>query len=266
MALDHKPVAVPRITVAPGHDIHGFALEIDNTPGSLAKVLNALSRLKINVLQLLASPVEIEAPTAPVYMVVDLTNIATPLEEIISELGGVPTVRSLEHIPPTLPGYLVDKFHFPLLIPGGLRVIGASEVFWRSILETGYNKLGAPVMETFLWYLGEGVGRSLADYWARLLKATGQCLITILLGNGKALGWWDGEAQVDWPKSVVITLRGCWEGLYAKKWAAGCHLLRGLFQGFISQTFGRDVKLVEESCISRGDECCQFIYREETTG
>jgi len=42
--------------------------------------------------------------------------------------------------------------------------------------------------------------------------------------------------------------------------------VRGIWQGFISQTFGRDVKLVEERCISRRDECCQFIYREEPTG
>lgn len=37
------------------------------------------------------------------------------------------------------------------------------------------------------------------------------------------------------------------------------HMFRGLLAGFLSKLRGRDVKVVETTCIAMGDPCCEFL-------
>jgi hypothetical protein len=40
-----------------------------------------------------------------------------------------------------------------------------------------------------------------------------------------------------------------------------CNFLRGFLTGYLSELFGRSLTIIEETCVGKGDEHCEFTFR-----
>lgn len=119
--------------------------------------------------------------------------------------------------------------------------------------------MGKDSTKLYLYHTGLAMGANVASLIKEKLNTAGEDTIRVLLARGKAFGWWEGRGEANL-QSNMLTIR-LWqslEGEYTKKWGTGCHLIRGFWDGALTEITGRRVQTVESSCISKNNEYCEF--------
>ncbi len=255
---EDKSLYLARSSHFPDANLHGFAIELENRPGSLLLVVQQISADYLNIAAMEGSGNPKERSWS-LFVAVDFTGMQKSPRELMEKIKKLSTVISVEQIEPIVPGYLVDTAHLPLRLQEGMRFFIMSEVIVQSFFQAGYEMMGKDSTKLSLYHTGLVMGANVASMIREKLNVAGEDAIRVLLARGKAFGWWEGRGEANL-QSNMLTIR-LWqslEGEYTKKWGTGCHLIRGFWDGALTEITGRRVQTVESSCISKNNEYCEF--------
>jgi predicted hydrocarbon binding protein len=253
-------MTIPRLTYFPDSNSHGFSIVVDNTLGSLKRVLDELSKEDCNLIGLEGSSPP-QSDVGKMFLVLELAGEQKSPKDVGNVLRMSKSVRSVKHIEPLTIGLVADSDHFPLgLIPGrGGRCFVIREYFWRALFESGYDRLGAEATKVFLYNFGLSAGKGSVATTREMVHLEAEDMLKIILHEGKALGWWDGKGEANVSRNhLVLRLQGNWEGELTKKWKIGCHFVRGFWDEVVSELLGRRVRMIETACISKGSPYCEL--------
>lgn len=60
-----------------------------------------------------------------------------------------------------------------------------------------------------------------------------------------------------------VIIDDSFEAMARKTNQPSCHFLRGFIAGFLSELLKKTIVVTEEKCAGKGDEHCEFIFREQ---
>ncbi len=249
-----------RLSHFPSANLHGFNIQIDHIPGALLKLVQAIAKEEMNIISVEGS----SPPTSDcisMYIVIDFSGTDKGPKDMLTVIERLPSIRSVQHVQPLSTGFLADTSHFPIRLGlGRARAFIVSDLFWQSFLNTGYDRMGMEPTKLFFFQAGVNLGKASARQVKEVLNlGEGEDIIRVLLHQGKALGWWEGKGEANLALSQLdLKLWHNWEGEYARKWGAGCHAVRGFWEGALSEILQKRVQVAELACISKRSEFCEF--------
>jgi len=107
-------------------------------------------------------------------------------------------------------------------------------------------------------------GEQLYHYTVREFKTTGPQALETLKQTFETTGWGDiKKIELDLNKATgMISVKNSFEAkASSRSKAPACYFLRGLLEGFIRAAAGRPIRVEEEKCVAKGDECCIFTIK-----
>ncbi len=174
----------------------------------------------------------------------DLTESTASPSELTRELSRIPHVKRIE---------LID---IPLT-QGEARLVSFTLAEMHHLLGM-LRELGTGG-EAIMYHMGFRAGAALADKLVSCYETGRQALEYLLLyyeslgrGRFKIREYEEGvKCRVEARELIECV------GVVSDKPTS--HMFRGLLAGFLSKLWGRDVKVVETTCIAMGDPYCEFL-------
>jgi len=234
-----------------------FRVVKKNVVGALAKITALLAELGVDLCSGFLSAYPGEARSVFSF-VADLSGVGVSPAVVAERLRGLDVVLDVRYSEPTIPGFMVDVLHFPLLSLGErsvsftVRVLGA--IFKR--LYEVYGSGGAFI----LYDMGVEAGRAKVEAVRSRYRLDGRDVLELILEERVAKGWClprlvefnmnEARVEVD-----VYELFEC--GAF-RGGAAQSSFFRGYLAGVLRTLFRKDVEVVEDMCVAKGDEYCRF--------
>lgn len=230
----------------------------------MAEVAALISRYGVNMIQLTAANPSIEKTQhVELLFFLDFSDSKIDYKELSVQVGESKMVKEVTVIDPQLPGLVGDTLHFPIAWSGERLII-----FRLSVLEgliQGIRERMGPAGEFFLYSQGQESGKEIFDSYRRMFQLGKRDFPRVLQLLGFFLGWHRLEViRVDEERSEAIVRsyddiecvigRGTANRPYSQ-------LTRGIFSGFFSRYFGKDVTATETRCMSLGEPYCEFTIR-----
>ncbi|MEM4311401.1 MAG: V4R domain-containing protein [Nitrososphaerales archaeon] len=242
----------------PKQKIVQFHIQMKNIIGSLAKITRTLEELKVNLYSgfLTAYP---EEETSHLCFIADLTNDVTP-EKISEELKMLDVVLEVSFYLPQVNGFMVDEYHFPLRILGERGLTFKVETMAKMFNEL-YSTFssGASVI---LYEMGYSAGKYKIQSIQKNYGLKGKEALTIVLAERVTKGWCIPEIiKFDLSKSLAeVKVEELFECLpfKGKEKEARSQFFRGYLAGLFSELLSKEVMIIEEKCLAKGDDNCYF--------
>lgn len=191
------------------------------------------------------------------FILLDITRSKLSLNEIreklrlVSDLGDV----KIQEVP--LKGY---GFHV-LLYPPQIGPFNVT-IFINSFLSTLLNTLKKKwesAGEVTLFRMGEAVGEDIYRVIRSTYKVVGEEFINIMNIIFRLMGWAEKLEVSKYEKeNIVIKVFDCIECKYIKSQYPNSQFFRGVLLGVFKQLFNTDIQVIEDRCMSKGDDHCQF--------
>ena len=255
-------IEVDTAIYAGGKYYTALLLELVNKPGVVARIVDEIAKRRINIVKV----------TTPYLVTGDRGHLLIILEDCDEKCAGelkrvLEGMREIVLAVEAASG--MDIFLFPKL--GELRflnerglVLSAGMV--AEALRTVSRSVGRAEHSGVLRFAGKGVGRYVYQGVYSLMSAPQspeaqlKLSLDFLVDMFKALGLGDAEYDLR-GLEVRFKVRDNFECAAAKE--AGLigpagDFTSGLIEGFLEGVFGRRVEVVEEKCIARGDNHCEF--------
>ncbi|MEM2210972.1 MAG: V4R domain-containing protein [Nitrososphaerales archaeon] len=135
-----------------------------------------------------------------------------------------------------------------------MRVITFTDI--KKAIEERYNPSGAAVI---FYDMGKGCGKRSVKRFMSKYKDKVK-LLNAIAKHKKYEGWGGVEFKIDLKKQIgEVIVSNSFE---AKQYGASsnpvCYFFKGYLSGVLSEVLERDVNLIEEECIAKGDKVCRF--------
>jgi len=62
-----------------------------------------------------------------------------------------------------------------------------------------------------------------------------------------------------------IIVKNSFEAKESEKTQPVCHFFRGYLSGFLTSVFGMEIHMIEETCLAKGDQYCEFEVHPAST-
>lgn len=115
-----------------------------------------------------------------------------------------------------------------------------------------------------LYESSKNCGEQLYHYTVKEFKTTGLQAVETLKQTFKAAGWGDIEKIELEPEQAtgMVSVKNSFEAEEGgRSKTPVCYFLRGLLEGFIRAAAGHPIRVEEEKCVAKGDECCVFTIK-----
>jgi predicted hydrocarbon binding protein/predicted amino acid-binding ACT domain protein len=251
-----QSLVIPRIVKSSGSELVGFALKIANKPGSLARIINVLSEMNVNLLSIEGSAKKDDL-YADSFFVADVSNSKVEAQEIKEKLCCLDNVLLVEIVTSPSREMLFDSFHFPLFTDGSRVVITTLEL-WKGFFDSAIKKFGEDIVKTFLIHSALGSGKKLAE----TIKTSGlkrHETINLLLQHLKSLGWFNFEIIRRTDKSLKFLIYDNWEIEFFR--SPGCAIVRAILTNFVKYKFNGKVSITEIECSVENGYGCIYVAK-----
>jgi predicted hydrocarbon binding protein len=262
------PKDILSIEFNPGRKLAHFVVELSNIPGALEHSAALATKNSVNILSGFH-----HAPSASKLafwsFFADFTDSKINPAEFASELRALPsTVDVRTHVPPN--GFLIDTFDFPLRWGARRAIMMRNESIGSIFARINAIFGDGPAARVVLYEMGEAAGRSIFN---GLVTEIGLDVfkkeLSQVLGLYMASGWGLFEllhADFD-KKTAAIRVKDNFECVYYRGQATTPrgNFVRGHLAGWFSGLFGVRVEVMENYCVAKGDECCNFTIESAGT-
>ncbi len=254
-----------RLAYIPNRRVYALSIVASKRPSIIADVSSVFAKYGVDILYFISSTVYINTDVMSAVVFADFTDSGISPSKLVQELKELNGVMSVEVLEEIVPGLVVDSYHYPLMV-GGFRAIVIPEFTIRGWIHSFRVKHGIAA-EVVLWHEGYVTGFTIFEELRKIMKGVKlDKLITIFLKLAQGLGWFIGEiTELNFVKSsATIRVYDSFECLIGKREGvnrAYSHFVRGLFSGFFTALFGKEVVAVETQCIAKGDPYCVFVVR-----
>jgi predicted hydrocarbon binding protein len=246
----------------PKKNFYLLNLEMRNRLGDLAAVSHILAEASIEVLT--GSFTRGSGTKPGTWQLFVQPLIPITVEDTKRLLLSCPDILAC-HIKESREGLLVDSLTFPIKISSGQRAMIMRNDVWNSMLQKTREKFGSGG-DVIIYEQGNMAGRMTGK---ELLMALGKDKVTQQLDQivamYQALGW--GKAKllnfVQSPLSLAIRMWDSAECMGQKSEKATGHFIRGHIVGVVEELYSIESKCVETSCLSRGNQYCEFVLEEK---
>ena len=245
----------------PKRKLAHFLLELHNVPGALESSASLTSKSGVNIFSGFH-----HAPSTSDRAIwsffADFTNARLTPDQLVSEFRSLPVVADAHFQLPS-GGLLVDSFHFPLEWGGQRAVMIRAEVLGSIFARVNEIFGEGAAAGVLLFEMGEAAGRSAYN---RIKTVIGEDAIrkeiNQLVSLYRSVGWGIlALRQLDYEKQIAeVQVEDSFECSHYKGTSSvpKSHFIRGVMAAWLSELFGKRVKVAETSCIAMGNEFCLF--------
>jgi len=240
---------------SPGKSLVHVVVKLDDSPGALARVLDALGR-KVNLIGTNS------------YRMKSGQAIFSGFAEVISESEDARSIRALvegvEGVAAcdawgSRQGLLVDRFHTGIQSGNGdpymlLPAAALAQTFAKVVQILGSGG------ETVLYMEGVSLAATRFEAYRRMLGPDPTSRVEEASHIYEALGYGSSTITLEHSGKVVrLVEKDCFECSGAVKGMTGCSFMRGLAVGSFAAVLGKEMNADEVRCRLRGDEECEFV-------
>ena len=259
-SLHSLPKAIPCAIYAPDREISQVAVVAENVPRALAEMASKMVEHNVNILSGLITSGPGEGP-GMFAMFLDLTEADIALDELLEELRALDSISGAEVVVKKVGDMAIDgTSHHTSFLGGRAVVLDVDDMsaMFRWLAET-FSSGGNAI----LFDMGEKVGSSAARRLMDLYGLRGRELVETFLALHVAAGWFSYELLECNEESLVVRVR-LHENFECLPLAdtlgrPASHLVRGALAGLLKEAYGADFKVVEVSCLAKGDPFCEFL-------
>jgi len=247
---------------APNKKIVEFYFKLKNIPGVIEKISSIMAKHKINILSgfHVAYPEKEEAIWS---FFADFTNADIGVKEIIERIRSMNVALDMNLNEEKIDGLLIDNFHFPLLVLNErsitLRVDSLANIIKR--LYEVFGSGGA----TILYEMGMELGENAVKKTKERYNIKGVEVLKAILIERITKGWGIPELEeFNEEKNIaIIRVHELCECIPFKgmKKEANSYFFKGYLTGILKNLFNKEVKVIEEKCVAKGDPYCLFITK-----
>lgn len=200
-----------------------------------------------------------EAPSIRNVIHLDATSVVGErLQEMLEEIRRGDKTLSAQMLDTGITGFTADHYH-DMIRAFNMRVVLMSEAYLRGFLQNLYTTFGESVCSAFLYHVGAGSGRAIAQFQRRLFEDPHVC-IRVVEYNSVAFGH---GRRLTIRKVAADVFEIIFEGLFECEFLAGkkgptSHLMRGIIAAYFEELFGGKWETTEVKCINSGDDVCMF--------
>lgn len=255
----YNPKDVMLFISLPGSKLAEIFIELKNVPGALAEASDLLFRYGVNILT--GMHIVGASEVGNWIFFADFTNAIEPPGVIIEKLRKLDKVVDAKYIESE--NFIMESFLYPVIswdrrcVIMDAKQLGLSLTKMKELLGSG----GA----TLLFYQGFEYGSQLMKWIKKIIehKVTLKELLSILFKTYRTSGWGVAELveENEDEKLYVIRVYECFEALSKttlKIKDNSCDFNRGFWSGALSEILGVKMRAIEERCVSKGDQYCQF--------
>ncbi len=244
---------------SPGRRLVEFQVEKKNVVGALAQISTVIARFGINICSAFVTAYP-EEHRSLFSFIADLTGVDATSEQVAEELRKLDVVLDVKFREAKIKGLMVNDSHFPVLAIGErciiLRVETVGDMFRR------LNNVFGSGAAVILYEMGVNTGENKMQSIRSRYGLAGREALEITLTERVARGWGIPEVtDFDREESrATLRVHGLFECLPFKgrEKEARSHFFRGYLEGAFRQIFDREVVVLEEKCIAKGDAQCEF--------
>ena len=237
----------------PGHVFCDIHVRIENVD-ALKRFIDIIRDCKIEIVDVHLTRL-LEKGDA--FILIDITKSGLSLDEIYGKLRAVGGLGNIEIQEVPLKGY---GFHILLYPPqiGPFGVTITINSFLSTLLNAIKGKWGS-AGEVAVYRIGETVGEEMYRIIRSTYKAVGREFINIMNIILRLMGWVEKLEVSEYSnESVIIKVYENIECMYVESEKSNSQFFRGILLGLFKQLLKNDVEVIEDRCIAKGDEYCQF--------
>jgi len=241
-------------------DLFQFAVKLKNIPGSIAEVARILASRGVNILHGFhtVTPRENEAIWG---FFIDLKGSNEKIENIAKEIESLDSVLEVKLSRPIIDGLIIDELHFPIMVFNERSIVMKIKTIAGSFNRL-YGKFGSGA-SFILYEMGKAAGQERAKNLSEKYDLDKLTILKIILAERAAKGWGIPEIEkFDEKKAeATINVQELFECVLfrSRNKEAKSQFFRGYLAGVLSQLFGKNVLVVEDECVAKGDPKCKFI-------
>ena len=234
-----------------------IVIELENVPGALRNVLEAMHGMSLNILGSFSSVDSAAMVGVWSGFVEDSTHTATDIKQKLEASAFVHDVMVKE----SSKGFLVDGVHFPVAYNTGTRAVMMGARALANMLRAVNEKFGSGG-NVILYEEGRSYGKEVgSDY---LLKLGGDFVgpnIAEVLKLYQALGWFRVAKVHTEPDAGTFTLQAeeNFECSGVESRVPHSHFVRGHLEGSVTVWLGKPMECKETLCVAKGDKYCEFV-------
>jgi len=249
-------------TYSPDRKIVEFSFKLKNLPGVIEKISSIMAKHKINILSgfHVAYPDKEEATWS---FFADFTNSDVEMKEIVERIRSMNFILDMNFNEEKINGLLVDNFHFPLLVLNERSITLRVDSF-ANIVKRLYEVFGSGGA-TILYEMGMELGENAVKKTKERYNIKGVEVLKAILIERIAKGWGIPELEeFDEEKCVaIIKVHELYECIPFKgmKKEPCSYFFKGYLTGILKNLFNKEVKVIEEKCVAKGDPYCLFITK-----
>ncbi|MEM1574733.1 MAG: V4R domain-containing protein [Nitrososphaerota archaeon] len=247
---------------SPNRKIVEFSFKLKNVPGVIEKISSEMAKHRINILSgfHVAYPDKEEAIWS---FFADFTNADIETKDIIEKIRSMNTILDMNFNEGRINGLLIDNFHFPLLVLNE-RSITLRVDSMASIIKRLYEVFGTGGA-TILYEMGMELGENAVKKTKEKYNIKGIEVLKAILIERITKGWGIPELEeFNEEKSIsrirVYELFECMPFKGMKK-EASSYFFKGYLTGILKNLFNKEIEIIEEKCVAKGDPYCLFITK-----
>lgn len=256
---------LPVVYVMPGRKLAEVVVETREMVGVLASISSIMSENNINIIHLLLST---DGLKARFLFFIDITDSRLSLSGLRDIIKSKPYTISVDFWKPPVDGLIYDALCFPTFVHGFKSFIIRYETF-SSIIEEFRRRAGGEAVILF-YHLGYYSGYTYGKYVKKLIEPLNLPLeeaIKIAFNLDKSFGDFNPEIvglNIGRGEGIIRVHDSCEATpIRGKMDKPSCQFIRGEIAGTLSSLIGRELIAIEEKCIAKGDNYCEFHIKPE---
>ncbi len=240
---------------SPGRSLVHVVVKLDDSPGALARVLEALGA-KVNLIG--TNSYRMKSGQAIFSGFAEVISASDNARTIRDQVVGVEGVAACDAWD-SRQGLLVDRFHTGIQSGNGesyilLPAVALAQTFAKVVQILGSGG------ETILYMEGVSLAATRFEAYRRMLGTDPVGRVEEASHIYEALGYGSSTITLEHSGKVVrLVQKDCFECSGEIKGMTGCAFMRGLAAGSFAAVLGKEMKANEVRCRLRGDEECEFV-------
>jgi len=250
----HRKVEYP-LYYSPGRNLVHVVVKLRDTPGGLARVLEALGGLVDLIGTTSYRLKDGHAIFSGFAELVSEGETARSVKEAVAAVDGVAACDAWE----SRQGLLVDRFHTGIQSGNGesyilLPAAALAQTFAKVVQTLGSGG------ETILYLEGVNLAATRFETYRRMLGPEPVTRVEEASHIYEALGYGSSSITLEHSGRVVrLIQKDCFECSGPVKGMTSCAFMRGLAAGSFGAVLRKEMKSDEVRCRLRGDESCEFV-------
>lgn len=201
-----------------------------------------------------------EMPHALVFL--DLTDANVAIDDVVQEMKRK-EIEVLEFSKPKIKGVIIDDISFPLMA-GRSRIVIFRDLAYSSMMQGIRERFGSGG-EALLYHIGFESGKGFGRLHREFAKSIGiEDPFEIFNKISSSFFQWAGfgimkvvELKEEGGILVVHDNFEC-EIMKNRSKKPYSQFIRGVITGVLNELFNKEVSVVEDTCLAKGDDICRF--------